>query len=75
MASPFKRTNQGVGRWTGALYRNHHPPTAKSKKLMVPKEGLPTVLRWNLQVFVVKPDLHNGLGLAQRKPYRLPSTL
>lgn len=34
----------------------------------MPKKGLPTVLRWNLLVFVVKPDLHNGLGMLKENP-------
>ena len=33
-------------------------------KILVPKKELPTSLRWNLPVFVAKPDLHNGLGVA-----------
>jgi hypothetical protein len=43
---------------------SHQLATEKSKKVMVPKKGLLTVLRWNLPAFVVKPYLNNGLGVA-----------
>jgi hypothetical protein len=44
---------------------SHQLATAKSKKVMVPKKGLPTALLWNFPVFVVKTLLYNGIGLAQ----------
>jgi len=42
---------------------------------MVPKKGLLTALSWNLPLFLVKPDLHNGLGVACRNASGLFSAL